>query len=126
MARQSGAVELEAAALGGLGDAEYMRGRMISADAHFRRCIELAVERGLGHIEVANRPMAAITRWYAEGSGAALLEARAGLAAAARVRHRRAAMIAHHAAYFCLYAMGDLARAGEHVDRKSKRLKSSH
>ncbi|HSA79589.1 MAG TPA: adenylate/guanylate cyclase domain-containing protein, partial [Geminicoccaceae bacterium] len=42
LARQAGSVELEAMALGGVGDAEYMRGRMISAHEGFRRCIELA------------------------------------------------------------------------------------
>ena len=64
LARQAGSAELEAMALGGVGDAEYMRGRMISAHEGFRRCIELARQQGLGRIEVANWPMAAITRWY--------------------------------------------------------------
>jgi hypothetical protein len=38
LARSAGAGELEAMALGGLGDAEYVRGRMISAHDRFRRC----------------------------------------------------------------------------------------
>ena len=54
LAREVGAVELEAAALGGLGDAEYMRGRMISAHERLRECVELSRQRGLGRIEVAN------------------------------------------------------------------------
>jgi len=40
-------------ALGGLGDAEYVRGRMISAYDRFRECVELCERRGLGRIEVA-------------------------------------------------------------------------
>ena len=38
LARSAGAGELEAMALGGLGDAEYVRGRVISAHDRFRRC----------------------------------------------------------------------------------------
>jgi hypothetical protein len=34
--------ELAARALGGLGDAEYARGRMVSAHNRFSRCVELA------------------------------------------------------------------------------------
>jgi hypothetical protein len=37
MARRAGAGELEAMALGGLGDAEYVRGRMVSAHDRFRQ-----------------------------------------------------------------------------------------
>src|SRR5438128_5167089 len=62
LARAVGAPELEAEALGGLGDAEYMRGRMISAHRHFQDCIVLAARHGLGRIGSANRPMAAFTR----------------------------------------------------------------
>jgi hypothetical protein len=43
LAREVGAVELEAAALGGLGDAEYMRGHMISAHAD---AMNVALELG--------------------------------------------------------------------------------
>ena len=39
IARRAGAAELEAAALGGLGDADYVRGRMISAHARFSECV---------------------------------------------------------------------------------------
>src|SRR3546814_18393612 len=65
LARSAGSAELEAAALGGRGDAEYMRGHMMAAHDRFRRCVELSRAHGFGRIEVANLPMAAITRWYA-------------------------------------------------------------
>jgi len=38
-------------ALGGLGDAEYVRGRMISAYDRFRQCVELSERHGFGRIE---------------------------------------------------------------------------
>ena len=117
LARQAGSPELEAAALGGLGDAEYVRGRMISAHAYFLRCIDLAARHGCGRIEVANRPMAAITQWYAGDTDGALREALLAIEAAVRIGHRRAEMIAHHAAYFCRHAMGELHAAWDNVER---------
>ena len=62
LARAGGSAELEAQAQGGLGDAEYVRGRMLSAGRHFRACIELCRQHGFGRIEVASLPMAASDR----------------------------------------------------------------
>jgi tetratricopeptide (TPR) repeat protein len=42
LAGRAGAAELEAAALGGLGDAEYVRGHMRTAHERFRRCVDCA------------------------------------------------------------------------------------
>ena len=114
--RAGGIGRLEAMALGGVGDAEYMRGRMISAREGFRRCIELARQQGLGRIEVANWPMAALTRWYTGDLAGALDDALAAIAAAAKVGHQRAEIIGHHAAYFCRREVG--GGAGSHVERR--------
>src|SRR6516165_12752402 len=65
LAKRAGATELEAMALGGLGDAEYVRGRMISAHERFSECVGLCERHGFGRIEVANRPMMAFTRFFA-------------------------------------------------------------
>jgi len=56
-ARKAGSAESEAGALGGLADAYYIRGRMKTANAYFRRCVELSREHGFGRIEVANYNM---------------------------------------------------------------------
>jgi class 3 adenylate cyclase/tetratricopeptide (TPR) repeat protein len=116
LAQRAGSTELEAMALGGIGDAEYMRGRMISAHEGFRRCIELARQHGLGRIEVANWPMAAITRWYTGEAVGALDDALAAIAAAAKVGHQRAEMIGHHAAYFSRREMLETEGASDHVE----------
>jgi class 3 adenylate cyclase/tetratricopeptide (TPR) repeat protein len=55
--RAAGSVEAEANALGGLGDAHYMAGRMRSAFREFTRCVDLAQRHGLGRIAVANQHM---------------------------------------------------------------------
>jgi tetratricopeptide (TPR) repeat protein len=117
LAREIHAPELEAEALGGLGDAEYMRGRMISSFRNFQACISLAARHGLGRIGSANRPMAAFTRWFAGEIEAALADARAAIEAARRVGHKRAEMIAHHAAYLCLHDRVELDAAAEHAEQ---------
>jgi tetratricopeptide (TPR) repeat protein len=115
-ARRGGAAELEAMALGGLGDAEYVRGRMISAHDRFRQCVELCERHGFGRIEVANRPMMAFTQWFAGDTRGALAVADTAIARAARVGHRRAEMIGHHAAFFCRHALMDFETAFRHAE----------
>ena len=64
LARNVGSVELEAGALGGLGDVEYMRGRLSSAHARFSECVAMSRAHGLRRIEAANLPMQAITHLW--------------------------------------------------------------
>jgi class 3 adenylate cyclase/tetratricopeptide (TPR) repeat protein len=116
LAGRAGATELEAMALGGLGDAEYVRGRMISAHDRFRDCVELCERHGFGRIEVANRPMMAFTRWFAGDTRGALAAADAAIESAARVGHRRGEMVGHHAAFFCRHALKDFAAAHLHAE----------
>lgn len=116
LARRAGATELEAMALGGLGDAEYVRGRMISAHDRFRHCVELCERHRFGRIEVANRPMMAFTRWFAGDTRGALTDADAAIESAARVGHRRAEMVGHHAAFFCRHALMDFTAAHLHAE----------
>jgi tetratricopeptide (TPR) repeat protein len=116
LARRAGTPELEAMALGGLGDAEYVRGRMISAHDRFRQCVELCEQHGFGRIEVANRPMMAFTQWFAGDTRGALAVADTAIARAARVGHRRAEMIGHHAAFFCRHALMDFEPAHRHAE----------
>lgn len=116
LAREAGSPELEAAALGGLGDAEYVRGRMLSARENFVNCIELSRRHGFGRTEVANLPMLAFMRFFAGETRAALVEALAAIEMAAKVGHRRAQAIAHHAAYHARHALGEFAAARANVD----------
>ena len=116
LARRADAAELEAMALGGLGDAEYVRGRMISAHERFRECVELCERHGFGRIEVANRPMMAFTQWFAGDTRGALAVADTAIALAARVGQRRAQMIGHHAAFFCRHALMEFEAAVRHAE----------
>ncbi|OYD59939.1 UNVERIFIED_ORG: SAM (Sterile alpha motif) domain-containing protein [Burkholderia sp. CF145] len=115
LAREVHDQEQEAAALGGVGDGEYMRGRMISAHDAFSRCIELCQRNGFGRIEIANLPMLAITAWFAGKASDGLEAALASVTAAEKAGHLRALAVAHHAAWHCLHDLAEWDRAWEHV-----------
>jgi DNA-binding SARP family transcriptional activator len=118
LAREIGAAEQEAAALGGLGDAEYMRGRFVSATARFTDCVARARQHGLARIEAANLPMAAFCRWWSSGDArAALDETLAAVDLARRIGHRRAEMVARHCAFQCAFVMLEPGAAAEHAER---------
>ena len=53
-----------ARALGGLGDAYYQRGQMLTARDHFAKCIQEARDHGLVGVLLANLPMLGLTHTY--------------------------------------------------------------
>ncbi len=109
-AREAGATDCEAGALGGLGDAYYSQGRMITSFGYFERCVELCRRHGLGRVEVGNRYMVAWTRLYRNENHASVEEALSACDAAALVGHHRAEIVARLTAARALYEVGDLAR----------------
>jgi class 3 adenylate cyclase/tetratricopeptide (TPR) repeat protein len=117
LARRAQAAELEALALGGLGDGEYMVGRMVSARNFFNSCIELCQRHGFGRIDVANRPMAAFTRFFSGDVRGALVDADDAIGAAVKVAHVRGEMISRHVACLCRREMLDFAGAWTDVIR---------
>ena len=124
LARTAGDGEQEAAALGGLGDAEYVRGRMISAERRLRECVELSRRQGFGRIEAANYTQLAHTMLFFRPMAEALEVAAAAEAGAARIGHIRAQCNASAVAPVALSVTGDwdaLERAIAHcrglVDR---------
>ena len=116
-ARQAGSLELEARALGGLGDAEYARGRMSTAHDHFRRCVDLSREHGHGRVEVANMSMVAHTQIYLNDFSAAMETGLTAVELAARVGHLRAEIIAHNAVINVSRITANIQLARVHVDR---------
>ena len=73
---------------------------MVSAHARLSECVELSRRHGLGRVEVANAAQVAHTLLYFRPQQEALEAALAAAAAAARVGHARAEIIARNAAYF--------------------------
>jgi tetratricopeptide (TPR) repeat protein len=115
LARDAGSAELEAAALGGLADAEYMRGRLRTACARFTECVKVSRVHGFGRIEVANLPMVAFTALWSGDFQRAFDLAFESIDAARRIGHSRAEMIAHHVAFMCRRARGEIDLARQHV-----------
>lgn len=112
----SGSPEAEANALGGLGDAHYMRGQMRSAREQFARCVALAQRHGLGKIEVANLHMVGWSAYFLMQVDEALTVVVRALELARAVSHRRGEMIAE--AGFGLLAgwcRGDIAPAEQQL-----------
>ncbi len=97
LARSANAVAAEVQALGGLGDANYAKGRLPLSRQHFARCVAMARQQGLGRIDVANAPMLAWTTLlsgdYASGESLSIAARDRALAAGAD----RAAIIAYNA-----------------------------
>lgn len=115
LARSVGNPELEAAALGGLADAEYLRGKFHTAMVLFKECVALSRQQGFSRTEVANMPMIGITAFMSGEGGPALDAANEAIETAQRVGNLRAEMVAHHGAYFCRRYRGELDLARAHV-----------
>ncbi|MEJ2240228.1 MAG: tetratricopeptide repeat protein, partial [Gemmatimonadales bacterium] len=91
-AEQGHSPEGEARALGGLGDAEYVRGRMQTARDYYSRCVELARQQGLGQVEVAHVGQRGWTRLYTGDLQGAKSDCLTAIDLAAKVGDRRAEM----------------------------------
>jgi DNA-binding SARP family transcriptional activator len=93
-AGQAGSPEDIARALGGLGDAQYQRGRMGTAHAHFRKCVDLCVQHGLTSPRLSYLPMLAVTQAYAGDFAGAIGIATEAATAARRLGDLRAELLA--------------------------------
>ncbi len=116
-AQEAQSPEAEARALGGLGDAAYARGQMMTANDYFSRCVALCRRHGFGRIEVANLPMAALTRIYRCELREGLEDALAAIEAAHRVGHQRAELNARVCTYNFLFDLGDLKQLKEQMEQ---------
>jgi class 3 adenylate cyclase/tetratricopeptide (TPR) repeat protein len=103
--------EAEARALGGLGDAYYLRGRMRSAFEHFDRCVRLAEANGLVRVGVANRAMRGDSRCYLLEMDAGLVDVMTALDGARRIGDYRAELVAVTSAGILQADLGNLAEA---------------
>jgi tetratricopeptide (TPR) repeat protein len=105
-----------ARALSVLGDACYMRGRMITAHNHFRQCVELAREHGFLRIEAANLHMQGLTRYFQNDVRTALKDALAGAEGAVEIGQYRSEMLARGIMGGILLDMGDMEASEQQFD----------
>lgn len=118
-ARAAASPEWEARALGGLADAEYARGRMLTAEGYLNRCLELCRRHGFGRIEVANISIqgGGGTRYYkGDLMGALEVSLEAEILARA-VGHERAEILAQVGCFISLVAMAEMKQARTHIAR---------
>lgn len=111
IAREIGDAELEARALGGLGDAAYASGHMRTALDHFQRCSELCRARGFGRIDVSVRFMVGHCLRYQNQVEAALDEHARGAQASIEVGNRLAEMTSYESAGILLTELGRYSEA---------------
>jgi tetratricopeptide (TPR) repeat protein len=94
-AQQGGSKEWEVRALGGLGDAAYLAGKMVTACRYFQNCVALCQQLGLGRIEVGNRHMIGWSRMYLNEIAAACADGLAAAEMAMKVGLNRPQMLGH-------------------------------
>ena len=114
---QSKSAEDEARALGGLGDDEYVRGRMITAHEHYSCCVELARQHGLGRIEVSHVGQRAWTRLYSGSWHDAKNDGLAAISLALKVGDRRAEMNATYCIWETALDLGEFDLAEVYTTR---------
>jgi hypothetical protein len=116
-ARKAGSAVDEARAFGGVGDALYQRGRMMSARDHFAKCVEEARAHGAVGLALSNAPMLALTRAVCGEAREALADCAVIAAEAARFGDPRSETLTR-----LIEAMISLYRADfEHVRRACDR-----
>ncbi len=116
-AQQADSAEIEARALGGLGDAEYARGRMITAGAHYSRCIDLSRKHGFGRIEVAHLGQRGLTRLYSGDWRGARDAGVAAFDVATQIGDRRIEMNACMCVCACIYDLGERDSLEQYAER---------
>jgi tetratricopeptide (TPR) repeat protein len=116
-ARQAGSAEAEARSLGGMGDAAYARGRMITAHRHFSDCVQLCREQGFGRIEVAHLGMVAWTLHYANELHSALDTTLVAAESSKKVGDRRAEINAVSCALGIMIELGESGSAPRYLER---------
>ncbi|HSG66020.1 MAG TPA: hypothetical protein VLD39_13510, partial [Gammaproteobacteria bacterium] len=103
--------------LGGLGDAWYQRGRMLTAGEFFTRCVALGSEHALTGLELAYLPMLGLTRAFGGDIAGGRADCERSAETAGRIGDLRSEMLAHDVlASVCLY-LADYPASLESAER---------
>ena len=110
-AQQAGDSECEAQALSGLGDAQYLQGRMLSGLDYFSRCVALCERVGLIRVQIPNQCMVGHCMYYAGRMDDATIEVQEALDNARRIGQAQAEIFALESLGVLLAWRGDYAPA---------------
>ena len=116
-ARQCQSAEGEARAYGGLGDAEYARGRHKTSMEHYTRCIDISREHGFGRTEVAHLAQRGWARVYTGDWQGAKEEIFAALEVVAKVADYRAEVNARLVLCETGFDLGDYVLLESNIER---------
>ena len=114
-AKKAASTEWEARALGGLGDAYFLAGRIKQAHRQFEDCVALARANGLLLTEVAYLPMRAVTHMYCLRFKESLDDCRAVIDLVTQVGQARGELISRSTSSWILLDQCDFAQAEEHA-----------
>ena len=114
-AREAGSIEDQARALGGLGDAHFLAGRIQQAHRQFVECVALSRASGLLLTEVAYLPMRAVTHMYCLRFAESLDDCRAVIDLVERVGRARGELISRSTSSWILSDQCEFALAEEHA-----------
>lgn len=106
-ARAANSVKQEVQALGGLGDANYLVGRMRTAKTDFSRSFELAEINGFGKTAAADRSMIGFTRSYLLELREAMDDGIAAVELAVAAENPRAEMLGWQLRGQCNFQLGE-------------------
>jgi len=107
----------EAKAFGGLGDAAYAQGKMVTAFDYFKQCLSLCSSNAFGKVEAANLFMLATTSIYLNETRQALQDALSSAELASSVGHKRAEIVSRLTASWILLSMQTLEPARQQIEK---------
>jgi tetratricopeptide (TPR) repeat protein len=116
-AKKAASTEWEARALGGLGDAYFLAGRITQAHSQFEDCVALARENGLLLTEVAYLPMRAVTHMYCLRYDESLADCRAVIDLTKSVGQARGELIARSTSSWILLDQCEFGLAEEDAQK---------
>ena len=114
-AEASGSLEYQVRAYSGLGDANFLSGKVSEAYRYIDRCIVLAQQHSYNEIEASNLHMRGICHYYQNRVGKSIEDCSQSIALALQYRQFRAEIIARSAIIFPLWDRGDLTQVLEHA-----------
>ena len=119
-AQQASSIELEANALGGLGDAYYVSGRMKTANEHFHQCVEISRKNGFSRTEAANLSMVGWSYFFLNEFERALAAGAEAVSVGQKISHYRAEIVAHHIIAEVNYNLGNFELTKDEYKQASK------
>jgi tetratricopeptide (TPR) repeat protein len=115
--KKTGSIEDEARALGGLGDANFLMGRINDAYQKFDHCIKLSRANELFTTEVAYLPMRAVTHMYSLRFDESIDDCNATIDLVKRIGQARGELIARSTSSWVLFDKCELPIAEHHAQK---------